>query len=241
MYRELQQFPLFAGLAPTVIEGLVKDLKPKAFRAGETLMRQGDPASRGYLLLEGKVEVLAETTPAGEARQRRTIIYHAAPHVVGFIELIQKRPLLGTVVALERVEALEVDRSAYLGILQRNHQLCVNAIKMLSDLLWQTAEDRRVRLFGSVDHLVANSICYLARLYGEERSNGVLVTKELNKSALAESLGVARRSVIRAIENLEAEGLVEVSGRQVWIPDLKRLQHRARDPFDAPEQFGGLI
>lgn len=238
MYRELQQFPLFAGLSPTAIEALVKDLKPKAFRTGETLMRQGEPATKGYLLLEGKVEVLAESTGTGDARQKRTIIYHAAPHVVGFIELLQKRPLLGTVVALERVQGLEVDRAAYMGILQRNHQLCVNAIKMLSDLLWQTAEDRRVRLFGAVDHLVANSICYLARLYGEARSNGVLVTKELNKSALAESLGVARRSVIRAIENLESEGLVEVSGRQVWIPDLKRLQQRARDSFDAGQPMG---
>ena len=197
-------------------------------------MKQGDPATRGYLLLEGKVEVIAETSAVTD-RQRRTVIYHVAPYVVGFIELIQKRPLLGTVVALERVESLEVDRAAYLAILQRNHQLCVNAIKMLSDLLWQMAEDRRVRLFGSVDHLVANSICYLARLYGEARSNGVLITKELNKSALAESLGVARRSVIRAIENLETEKLVEVSGRQVWIPDLKALQQRARDPFETAE------
>lgn len=238
MYRELQQFPLFAGVAPNVVEALVKDLKVRAFRAGEVLMRQGETASRGYFLLEGKVEVLAETSAAGEARQKRTIIYHAAPHVVGFIELIQKRTLLGTVVALERVQALEVDRAAYLAILQRNHQLCINAVKMLSDLLWQTAEDRRVRLFGSVDHLVANSICYLARLYGEARSNGMLVTKELNKSALAESLGVARRSVIRAIENLEAEGLVEVSGKQVWIPNVKALQARARDPFDVPEALG---
>jgi CRP-like cAMP-binding protein len=186
------------------------------------------------------VEVVAATAAAGEARQRRTILYHAAPYIVGFIELIHKHPLLGTVVALERVECLEVDRAAYLGILQRNHQLAINVVKMLSELLWQTAEDRRVRLFGSVDHLVANSLCYLARLYGEERSSGVLITKELNKSALAESLGVARRSVIRAIENLEAEGLVEISGRQVWIPDLRALQRRARDPFDAPEALGAV-
>lgn len=177
-----------------------------------------------YLLTQGKVEVFY-TSRSGE---KITVIYHEAPFIFGEVELWENYPYLASVATLEPCETIVIPKRDYLRILHSNHQVCVNMVRLLSNLLWQTGEDRRVRFFGRVEHLLSNLICYYAGMYGEGNGSGVLVRKDINKSQLAEALGIARQSVIRAFKNLEEEGLVQIDGTQLFIPDIFLLKNKAR-------------
>ena len=122
---------------------------------------------------------------------------------------------------------MQLNKKEYLKLLQSSHQFSINMVKMLSNLIYFTARDQHVRMFGQVDHLIANTLCAFARLYGEEREDGILIRRDISKSELASILGIARRTVIRALQEMETEGLLSIEGKEVVIPDLIALQRKA--------------
>jgi CRP-like cAMP-binding protein len=162
-----------------------------------------------------------------------SLSFHAAPDIFGIIEIWREHPYLANVVAIEPCQALVLDRKSFLKMLQSNHQVAINLAQFVSELIYQAGRDREVQLFGKVEHLLANTICYFAKLYGEEHSYGILVRREINKSELATMLGVARRSVIRGLESLAEEQLIRLEGKQLVIPDPKALKKKARSATEA--------
>jgi len=57
--------PFFKGLTPPQIEVLADAAMVEEFDAGETIMAEGDPANRFYLILSGKVLLESETKEYG--------------------------------------------------------------------------------------------------------------------------------------------------------------------------------
>lgn len=220
----LKDIPLFAGVPFETIEKLARHFAFKNFKKGDFLIQQGAKALEMFLILEGKVE----TFYTSKEGQKTTIIFHEAPFITGEIELFEERKYLANVVALEPCKTRVLSRKQFLELLQANHQVAINLARLLSCLLCETGEDRRVKFFGRVENLLANLICYHAKLYGEERSYGILIRRELNKKEIADSLGVSRKSVIEAFKFLEKEGLIKVEDNQVILPDLRALQDKAR-------------
>ncbi|MBY0369226.1 Crp/Fnr family transcriptional regulator [bacterium] len=221
--KKLLTFALFSGLRHENIEQLVSVFPVKKFNRGQTLLKQGEKSEKVFLLTEGRIGVQADS----KTGLKTTIIFHEAPYIVGHVELWKDRPSLANVVAIEKCEALEMTKKDYLRMLQANHQVSINMVKILSNLIYETARDHHVRMFGQVDHLIANMLCSFARLYGEERGDGVRIRRDMSKSELALILGVARRTVIRALQDLEAQGLIQMDGKEVFVPNMAALQAKA--------------
>jgi CRP-like cAMP-binding protein len=59
------QQSFFKGLRPRQLEWLAEAAMVKQFAAGEWIFRQGDPANRFYLILEGKVLIESEVKNRG--------------------------------------------------------------------------------------------------------------------------------------------------------------------------------
>lgn len=222
MASKFYKFSLFSGISTAQVDRLTEKFRSRRFKKGENLCTQGAKTGPVVLLVEGRVGVQAETSSG-----RKTIfIFHDAPYIFGHLEVWDNKPVIANVVAMESCSALILSREEYLQLLQSNHQLAVNMVKMLSKLIRHTSEDQYVRMFGQVEDRVANTLCAMARLYGEERSDGILIRKELSKTELASILGIARRTVIRAFQTLEDEGLVIVTGKEWLLPDIIALQHK---------------
>ncbi len=225
--ENLKKLPLFASLTYEQIDRLTEEMPRQSFKKDELLIRQGEKDLQAYVLIEGKVGVYAESHEGIKS----TLVFHEAPVVLGEIEIWQERPYLGSVVAIEPCTTLVMNKKRYIKLLHSNHQVCINMVQLLSNQLYQDATAVRMRLFGRVEHLVAGTLCSFAQLYGEEHRYGVLIRKEINKSEIAEILGVARRSVIRAFETLEEEKLIQLEKKQLVIPDLPALRRKANAPF----------
>ena len=227
MSERLHQLPMFASIKAEVVEHLTRDIPRKLFKKGDTIIKQGSRDFKAYVLVEGKVGVWAESKEG----VKTTVIFHTAPFVLGLLEIWRERPALGTIVAMETCETLVFTKRDFLRLVQSSHQFCINLLQIVSNLSYKMAKDRRIRLFGKVEHLVANTLCSFAQLYGEEHRYGTLVRKDVNKSEIAEILGVARRSVIRAFEQLESENLIQINRRELVIPDVEALRKKAQANF----------
>jgi hypothetical protein len=70
---------------------------------------------------------------------------------------------------------------------------------------------------------LANLLLAHIRMYGVPVEDGVGFRHRLNQSELAQSLGVARRSVTRIITEWREEGIVDQRGHALVVLDLAKL------------------
>src|SRR4051812_37017004 len=102
MRDRLKEFPLFTSLTQATSDSLTRNLKEVDFKAGHTIIQQGQKGTRAYLLYVGKVAVEAESKEGGKAN----IVFQSAPAIFGTIELWNESPYLANVVAMEPCYAL---------------------------------------------------------------------------------------------------------------------------------------
>ena len=102
----LAKSPLLAELDPTALMFLVRLGRRRLWKAGDVLMRQGEPSTSIHFLLTGKVR--AERTRRTDDRPV-TLAEFGAGAVVGEMGVVIDIPRSATVTALEPTETLELD------------------------------------------------------------------------------------------------------------------------------------
>lgn len=193
----------------------------RRYKKGEFIVKQSKKFSGVCLLKEGEVEVVYETRLGHE----RIIATQSAPMLIGHLEAWSEQRSLASVRARKPSAAALITRPDFFKLLQSSHQLCINLIRITSLMYCEAGHDRRLDIFGQIENLLANMICTLA-VTGDKDINVELP----NKTHLAKVLGVSRKSIIRAMKNLEAEGLIKsVNSSKIWVSDLKKLRERSFD------------
>jgi predicted MFS family arabinose efflux permease len=105
-YRLLRGLPMFAPLPVARLEELAMRVTHVHRPAGETIIREGEPGDRFYVIAEGEVDV----TEGG--RFRRT---EPAGDCFGEIALLREVPRTATVVARTDVNLLALEREEFLA------------------------------------------------------------------------------------------------------------------------------
>jgi CRP-like cAMP-binding protein len=108
----LEGLEIFATASRPVLERLASAAIDVAFRAGTSIVREGDPADALYVLVEGEVEVTARGEAGGADRAIRTM---TAPTYFGEIGVLGHVPRTATVTALTACRCEQIDGE---GLLQ---------------------------------------------------------------------------------------------------------------------------
>jgi MFS family permease len=98
--------PMFSVLSPLALERLVAALIPIEVPAGETLIREGEPGDRFYLIIGGEAEVMSSGRPVARL---------GAGEYVGEIALLRDVPRTATVRALTDLELAVLERDDFLA------------------------------------------------------------------------------------------------------------------------------
>lgn len=220
--RSLRNCSLFEAVPPPTIAAVAAAARRRHFRPGDVIFHQGDPGETLHVIDRGRVKITLVSPNGDEV----ILAIQGTGAFFGELALLDGGPRSATAEAIERTETLEVTRDA-LGLL-----LDDGAIRQR--VLWRVASeirrtDRQIeRLrFYSLAARVALHLADLAREHGEPSEDGTLVLQLPYRQAdLAALVGATRPAVNRVIRELEGEGLVRVSGREVVVPDLDRLERR---------------
>lgn len=108
---ELRRVEPFQHLRLVALETLARGSQLHRFKAGESLMTQGEPGDNFLAVVSGRVKVM---------RDGEVLSVLAAPVGVGELALLYGIPRTATVSALDDVEAIGVDRESFL--LALDHQ-----------------------------------------------------------------------------------------------------------------------
>ena len=108
----LERLSIFAAAGRPALERLAAAAEEVEFPAGETIVREGDPADAIFVLVDGRVEV----TSRGEAEDEPTVLCEMeAGTYFGEIGVLEGIPRTATVAAIEPCRCLRLDGDAFLA------------------------------------------------------------------------------------------------------------------------------
>ena len=110
--QDLRKSPLFEGLSDQELQHLVDNAKPVSLRAGEALMKQGEPGNTAYVVIAGGFEIQKQSGPSVIKIDVRN-----PGEIIGEMALLSNAPRSATVVAVADSETLCISQEAFENLL----------------------------------------------------------------------------------------------------------------------------
>lgn len=204
-------------------EALQRRARTTRFSTGDRLLQQGEAGDKVVVILRGRAKVSYVTREG-----RELVLRFGGPgELVGELSVIDGRPRLSSVVALEPVEALVLAASEFRSLIEAEPTVAWKLLGMLSRR-FRDADLKRLE-FGASDTVgrVAARIVELADRYGEPDSDGIRITLPISQDELGAWTGSSRAGVAAALRTLRELGWIETERRRITVRDRDALAARA--------------
>jgi putative ABC transport system ATP-binding protein len=109
----LMQCPIFARLTPRTLTEVADEMIPEKHPAATTIVRQGDPGDKFYVVKSGTVDVIV-----GDGASRRTVATLGKGDFFGEAALLTGEPRNATVVAKEDLEVYTLGKEQFQSVIQ---------------------------------------------------------------------------------------------------------------------------
>ena len=215
----LANLPMFSEMGPAELDRIAAATVPLYFDKGQSIVQCGDPCTGFHLVVYGQVK-LAFTSPQGVEKVVEIIrpgqsfgealMFLDKPYVV-FAQALSDSMLLHVAkqAVFEELGPNPFGRRMIAGLARRLHGL-------VRDVEAYTLRSGEERFIG-----------YLLAELPEGASDGAAdVNLTPGKSVLASRLNMTPEHFSRILHELAAEGLIEVNGRSVRVPDVALLRRR---------------
>lgn len=139
---DLAEHPLFRHLGSEYVTSLSECASDVRFASGESIFRQGEPADRCYLILQGMVS-LEIPSPTEEARTIQTL---GPGEVLGWSWLFPPHRWYFDAQAIEPVRALALDGECLRAKLDQDPKLGYKVMKRISALIHARMQAARLQI-----------------------------------------------------------------------------------------------
>jgi CRP/FNR family cyclic AMP-dependent transcriptional regulator len=204
--HRLGEIPLFAGLAPQLLDQLAAASRVRTFQAGQELFAEGDPGDSLLILEDGQLRV-SRFTPSG---QEVVLAVVHAPDALGELSLLDGAPRDATVTAQRLSKVRLVPRQAFLSLLHNEPAFVEGLLKTLAR--WVRLANARHADLLSLDVPGRLAKWLLAR---SERAGSATFDLERTQGELALELGTTRSTLNRALKEFEDLGYVTTDNERV--------------------------
>ncbi len=212
--RLLKNFTVFENLTRKQLEEIAEKLIPRKYTAGETIFFEEEQGDKMFFLRQGRVKILRTSTQGKE----QIIKFLGDAEVFGEVVLFGIDSYPVTAICQEDSEIEVLNRKDFrdfylshpeigLGMLETMAQKLYYSQGMIKSLSLQDSRSKVIQA--------------LLQLTQEE---GTVEIKELNQQELANFLSLTRETVSRNLNRLKKEGYLEISGREIIIPDRDKLK-----------------
>ena len=130
--HDLRKSPLFQGLSDEELQKLMDMAEPVSLRAGDVLIRQGEPGDSAYVVIKGEFEVQKQT---GQSLIK--IDVRNPGDVVGEMALLSRAPRNATLIAKTDGEVLRIPQEAFEQLLQSSTTAAIAVLHWVISRLTQ--------------------------------------------------------------------------------------------------------
>ena len=129
-----------------------------------------------------------------------------------------------TAEAMEDSVVCFVKREYFVEFLKQNSEVAVKMIGQLSKELMRAEEKIEALSVMDAKRRVADLLLRLAKQYGRENAEGILIEISLTREEMAEMVGTTQETVIRILSGFRKEGLIKDFEKQILVMNEERLK-----------------
>ena len=215
----LKSSALLSSLSPEELATLAKRTVRKRFNVGELLFSEGEQSFGLYIIARGKVRIFKSSAGGRE----QVLAINVPGESVAELPIFDGGRYPASAIAIEDTQIAYISSRDF-------HAYCIEhpevAMKMLA-----VVGARLRRLVGIIEELsfttirqrLVATLVRLAEREGKKTADGVEVQLPATHQELANQLGTVRELISRNLMRLQAEGLLDVNGRQIVVKDMKGL------------------
>ena len=204
------------------LQDMATERKTRQVGRKEPVFHEGDELRNVFFISHGKVRTFKMNN---EGKEFVTGL-HGPGDFLGYMSVLEGGRVNESAETIEDTTLAIIPREELLALLYKDRDVSMRFIKMLTREV-RDNEQRLLELaYASVRQRVAQALLRLRDTYGGEDAQGLGV--RISREDLATIVGTATESLIRALGDLKADGLIEVRGRDILITDKNALERLAK-------------
>ncbi len=134
--EQLRQVPMFSNLDSSRLKLLAFTSESVDYCDGDILCRMHEPSDCVFVIMDGEVEVLAET----DVNQFVTILIRKRNELIGEMAVLSNSPRSATLRARGPVRTLRLGNETFIKLLSENPDVALDVMRQLSEKLAQTSD-----------------------------------------------------------------------------------------------------
>jgi CRP-like cAMP-binding protein len=191
----------------------------RAFRAGDALFREGEPAKEAFLLQEGRVRLLKRVRLV-----ERSLMIVRPGELFGESALLEAPSRNSTAVALTDGVALALERDTFRALLEHHPSIAMRVIDQLTVRVRDAEDQIEIMMLRDTQSKVVSVLLKLARDHASKGTAAERTELQVTPVELSTRVGLDVDTVKRAVQRLREQGYVRITGEKVEIPDLGALR-----------------
>jgi CRP/FNR family cyclic AMP-dependent transcriptional regulator len=216
----LRRIPLFAGITEGETRALAGRMSAKKYSRGELLFSEGDACQGLFIVASGKVRIF-KMSPSG---REQILALEGAGSTIAELPVFDGGSYPASALAAEDAEILFISRKEFQAFCLEHPAMALKVIAVVGGRLRRLVGIIEELSFTTVRQRLIALLVRLAQEKGPAGKQGVRIELGASHQELAAELGTVRELVSRNLGRLQAEGLIEVEGREIVVKDLAGLK-----------------
>ena len=216
----LKSTPLFAAFDETEINSLTACAGRRTYALGELLFSEGEPCAGLFIVVSGRVRIF-KTSASG---REQVLSIDGPGGSIAELPVFDGGSYPASASAMQNSELLFISRKDFRAICIEHPDVALKVLQVVGARLRRLVGIIEELSFTTVRHRLISWLLRQARSEGRPIECGQKFSMQTSHQELASQIGTVRELVSRNIARLQAEGFIEVNGREVTILDAEGLE-----------------
>lgn len=216
----LKATPLFATLEESEISSLAARCGIRSYSPAEVLFAEGEPCKGLYIVVSGRVRIFKTAVNGRE----QVLTVEGPGASVAELPVFDGGPYPASGSALEKTELLFISRADLRAICLEKPEVSLKMLQVVGGRLRRLVGIIEELSFTTVRHRLISWLLRQAGTEGRPGGRGTVFTLNASHQELAAQIGTVRELVSRNLSRLQAQSLIEMTGRQITILDKEGLE-----------------
>ena len=219
----LARVPIFSGLSEKEMEFVTDRVIPREYSPGQIVFNEDDPCSGLYVVASGHVRIYKTSTGGRE----QVLSIDGPGSSVAELPVFDGGNYPASVASVDESTLLFVSKQHFQELCLNHPQVALKVLRVVGTRLRRLVGIIEELSFTTVRHRLVGMLLRLAHREGKRAGNSIEFLLPDNNQEIASQIGTVRELVSRNLSRLQSEGLIDIDGRKITIPDLKKIEVEA--------------
>jgi CRP/FNR family cyclic AMP-dependent transcriptional regulator len=216
----LKTAPLFAALSDPEIQALSARTGTRSYSPGELLFSEGEPCAGLHMIASGRVRIF-KVSPSG---REHVLAIEGPGSSIAELPVFDGGNYPASASAVEASGILFISRNDFRAICLEHPEIALKVLQVAGARLRRLVGIIEELSFTTVRHRLISWVLRQAKAEGRATDRGPAISMGATHQELASQIGTVRELVSRNMARLQAQGFIEVSGREITILDIEGLE-----------------